>query len=191
MKIGLYFGSFNPIHIGHLILANEALNQINLDQLWLMVSPQNPLKKEATLLNANHRFHLVQIAVEEDLRLRANNFEFKLPKPSYTVHTLHYLTEKYPQHEFSILMGSDSLSNLPKWKNYEIILKNYRLIVYPRNLFPLVEYPNARIEVLKDVPFLPISSSAIRKYIKAKKSIRYMVPEKVFLEIQNQGYYSN
>jgi nicotinate-nucleotide adenylyltransferase len=123
MKIGLYFGSFNPIHIGHLIVGNHVANNTDLQQVWFVVSPQNPLKPSAALLNEYHRLHLVRLAVEEEPRLKASDVEFKLPKPSYTIDTLTYLQEKYPQHEFSIIIGSDSFQNLSKWKNFELLLR--------------------------------------------------------------------
>ncbi|RYD83100.1 MAG: nicotinate (nicotinamide) nucleotide adenylyltransferase, partial [Sphingobacteriales bacterium] len=125
MKIGLYFGSFNPIHHGHLIIANHLINETDLQEVWLMVSPQNPFKASAVLLNEHHRFHLVQTALENETKIKASNIEFKLPKPSYTVNTLTYLKEKYPQHEFYIIMGSDGFQNINKWYNAEVIIKNY------------------------------------------------------------------
>ena len=133
MKIGLYFGSFNPIHHGHLIIANFVLQNSDLDQVWFIVSPQNPLKPSAGLLNEYHRLFLVNIAIEGENKLKASDIEFKLPRPSYTIDTLTYLQEKYPQHEFSIIMGSDSFQNLPNWKNYQQILKNFPIYVYIRS----------------------------------------------------------
>src|SRR6201987_1840618 len=124
MNIGLFFGSFNPIHIGHLIIANHVAQETDLNQVWFVVSPQNPLKASGSLLNEYHRLHLVKVAIEEENKLRASDIEFHLPKPSYTVDTLAYLKEKFPQHQFSIIMGSDSFSNLINWKNYEVIAKN-------------------------------------------------------------------
>ena len=123
MKIGLYFGSFNPIHIGHLIIANHIVNNTDLDKLWFVISPQNPFKNSTSLLNEYHRLHMVNAAIDGETRLRASNVEFKLPKPSYTIDTLTYLNEKYPQHEFSIIMGSDGFKNLDKWKNYQTLIK--------------------------------------------------------------------
>src|SRR5258705_12497974 len=130
MKIGLFFGSFNPIHVGHLIIANHILNETAIQKLWLIVSPQNPLKKEGSLLKAYDRLHLVKIATENDQRIKVSDFEFNLPKPSYTINTLTYLKEKYPGNTFSIIMGSDSFQNLHNWKNFEVLIKNYQILIY-------------------------------------------------------------
>jgi nicotinate-nucleotide adenylyltransferase len=191
MKVGLYFGSFNPIHHGHLLIASYALNHTDLQQVWFVVSPQNPLKPAASLLNEYHRLYLVQLAVEGEKNLKASDIEFKLPKPSYTIDTLAYLQEKYPTHEFSIIMGSDSFQNLPKWKNSEWLLRHYPIYIYKRPGFEtLPVYPGARGVYDLDAPLLPISSTDVRKNIKAGKSIRYLVPENVRLEIERSGYYS-
>src|SRR5688500_17203696 len=123
MRIGLYFGSFNPVHSGHLIIANHILNETELEKIWFVVSPQNPFKTGAGLLNEYDRLHLIRLATEDDTRIKASDIEFDLPKPSYTINTLAYLDEKYPDHQFSIIMGSDSFQNLHKWKNYEVIIK--------------------------------------------------------------------
>ena len=190
MKVGLYFGSFNPIHHGHLIIANYILQHTELDQLWFVVTPQNPLKPAGTLLNEYHRLHLVKLAVEGENRLKASDIEFKLPRPSYTVDTLAYLQEKYPSYQFSIIMGSDSFQNLPKWKNFTYLLSNYPLYIYKRpGHETLPAYPQAiKIEVL-DAPLLPISATYIRKNIKEGKSVRYLVPDSVREEIERTGYY--
>ncbi len=191
MKIGLYFGSFNPIHHGHLVIASYVLDHTELQQVWFVVSPQNPLKPAASLLNEYHRLYLVQLAIEGDKNLRASDIEFKLPKPSYTVDTLTYLQEKYPTHEFSIIMGSDSFQNLPRWKNSEWLLKNYPIYIYTRPGYEtLPVYPGARAIHRLDAPLLPISSTSIRKDIKEGRSIRYVVPENVRAEIERNGYYS-
>jgi len=188
MKIGLYFGSFNPVHIGHLIIAEHVLNYADVKQVWMVVSPQNPLKVSATLLNEYNRLHLVQIAVERTNNLRASKVEFSLPKPSYTVDTLAYLKEKYPQHEFSIVMGSDSFCNLEKWKNYEVIIKNHLILVYERPNFIIDNKVGARIQIL-DAPLLEISATHIRKLIKEGKSIRFLLPDIVKEEIEINHYY--
>ncbi|MFY8024402.1 MAG: nicotinate (nicotinamide) nucleotide adenylyltransferase [Sediminibacterium sp.] len=188
MKIGLYFGSFNPIHMGHLIIANHVLNETDLQQVWFVVSPQNPFKQENTLLNEYHRLHLVQLAVEEDNRLRASDIEFKLPKPSYTIDTLVYLKEKYPQHEFTIIMGSDSFQNLPKWKNASLLISDYAFIVYNRPEFLVKNKYDARVTIL-DAPLLTISATHVRDNIKAGKSIRYLVPDKVREYIEANKYF--
>src|ERR1700761_684466 len=132
MKIALYFGSFNPIHIGHCIIASYVADNTDVEQVWFVVSPQNPLKISASLLNEYHRLHLVKLAVENDPRLKVSDIEFSLPRPSYTIDTLTYLSEKYPQHAFSVIMGSDSFQNIAKWKNAEQLVRQYDLIVYNR-----------------------------------------------------------
>ena len=189
MRIGLYFGSFNPIHIGHLIVASYVANHTDMQQVWFVVSPQNPLKPSSVLLNEYHRLHLVHLAVEEDLRLKASEVEFKLPRPSYTIDTLTYLQEKYPQHEFSIIMGSDSFQNLPRWKNFELLVKNHPFIIYKRPGFEMPDDTwNAMVTVL-NAPTLQISATEIRDNIKAGKTIRYLVPDKVREEIEQNSYY--
>ena len=188
MKIGLFFGSFNPVHHGHLIIANHIAMTTGLDEVWMVVSPQNPFKKSASLLNENHRYHLVQLAIEGEKKLRASNIEFKLPKPSYTVDTLAYLAEKYPKHRFSIIMGSDGFQNLDKWKNAEAIVKNYPLIIYKRPGFEIENKLRAAITVA-DAPMLGISSTHIRYMLKHGLSIRYLVPGIVMEEIENRGFY--
>ena len=191
MRIGLYFGSFNPVHHGHLLIASWLLQNSSLQQVWFVVSPQNPLKPASTLLNEYHRLYLVQLAIEGEKDLKALDIEFKLPKPSYTVDTLAYLQEKYPAHEFSIIMGSDSFQNLPKWKNADWLLRNYSLYVYRRPEHEqLPVYPAAKDIHILNAPLLPISSTDIRKKIKEGKSIRYLVPESVRSEIERNGYYN-
>ena len=188
MKVGLYFGSFNPIHIGHLIIANHVLNETDLEKIWLIVSPQNPLKASASLLNEYNRLHLARLATEEDNRLKVSDIEFKLPRPSYTVDTLTYLVEKYPEHAFSIIMGSDSYQNLHKWKNYETIINNYPIYVYKREGFEVK--PHLKIQpLILNTPLLQISATEIRRLIKSGKSVRYMLPEKVRDEIEHNKYY--
>lgn len=190
MNIGLYFGSFNPIHIGHLIIANHILNESKLQKIWFVVSPQNPFKKSESLINEYDRFHIVQKAIENDPRLKVSDIEFSLPKPSYTVHTLAYLKEKYPDHDFSIIMGSDSFQNLGKWKNAEVIIENYSIIVYRRPGFDVNNKLNARIQVM-DAPLLEISSTHIRELIQSGKSIKYLVPANVEEEIITSGFFKN
>lgn len=188
MNIGLYFGSFNPIHIGHLIVGNYVANHTDMQQVWYVVSPQNPLKPSAGLLNEYHRLHLVRLAIEEEPKLKASDVEFKLPRPSYTIDTLTYLREKYPQHQFSIIIGSDSFQNLPKWKNFELLVKDYAFIIYKRPGFEITETWNARVTIL-DAPMLDISATEIRNNIREGKSIRYLVEEKVREEIEGNNYY--
>jgi nicotinate-nucleotide adenylyltransferase len=188
MKIGLYFGSFNPIHVGHLIIANHVANTKKVDQVWFVVSPQNPLKPANSLLNEYHRLNLVHIAIEEDNRFRACDIEFKLPKPSYTIDTLSHLKERYLQHEFSIIMGTDSLMNLHKWKNYELLLKHYNFFVYKRLGFDVAEDNVDSINYL-DAPIIEISSTLVRKNIKENKSNRYLLSDGVRKEIEENNYY--
>jgi nicotinate-nucleotide adenylyltransferase len=189
MKIGLYFGSFNPIHIGHLIIASHILNEQSLSEIWFVVSPQNPLKKANGLLNEHDRLNLVLKATEGELKLKASSVEFKLPKPYYTIDTLTYLEEKYPQHSFEVIMGSDSFQNISKWKNYQLLLSKYKIIIYERPGYPVTNIHNGNIEVLK-APLLEISSTHIRELIRSGKSIRYLVPDSVKNEIERNNYYS-
>jgi nicotinate-nucleotide adenylyltransferase len=190
LKIGLFFGSFNPIHVGHLIIANHLAEYTDLKQVWLVVSPHNPLKEKESLLNEYHRLDLVNTAIEGNTKLKSCDIEFKLPKPSYTIDTLQYLTEKYPKHEFSLIMGSDNIASIHKWKNFEKLMSNYSIYVYKRlgddekslqNKYPSVKF--------LDVPLLNISSSLIRKMIKSKKSVRYLLPENVYQQVIQAGYY--
>jgi nicotinate-nucleotide adenylyltransferase len=187
MNIGLYFGSFNPIHVGHLIIASHIADHSNIHQIWFVVSPQNPLKPSASLLNEYHRLHLTQTAVEGDLRFRVTDVEFKLPKPSYTIDTLTYLEEKYPENKFTVIMGTDSFQNIHKWKNADLLLKNYSFILYPRPGFHVSDTPD-NIEIIP-APLLEISATAIRNNIKEGKSVRYLIPDNVREEIERSGYY--
>jgi nicotinate-nucleotide adenylyltransferase len=190
MNIGLYFGSFNPIHHGHLIIANHIINETGIKEVWFIVSPQNPFKETSSLLNEQHRLQLVKLAIEDAPGLRASNIEFSLPKPSYTIDTLVYLEEKYPQHQFYIIMGSDGFQNIDKWKNANQLLKNYPIIIYERPGFNVNKKDGTKITLLK-APLLDISSTHVRKLIKEKKSIRYLVPDNVAQEIESQQYYSS
>jgi len=188
MKIGLYFGSFNPIHHGHLIIANHIVQETDLDQVWFVVSPQNPFKPNQGLLNEYHRLHLVNLAIEGEKALKASDIEFGLPKPSYTIDTLQYLGEKYPQHSFCIIMGSDSFQNIDKWKNPEVLMKRYPIYVYLRPGFEVrQDLPANKIEL--EAPLLQISATHIREMVKQGRSIRYLVPDKVMEEIASNGYY--
>ena len=188
MNIGLFFGSFNPVHVGHLIIANYIANHTTVDQVWLVVSPQNPLKQASSLLNEYDRLHLVKLAIDENVKLKASDIEFKLPKPSYTIDTMTYLSEKYPQHIFSIIIGSDSFQNIHKWKNFEKLLNSYKIWVYTRPGHEVTNNQKGDIEILTG-PLLDISASYIRSLIKSKKSIQYLVPEKARNEIEENNYY--
>ncbi len=188
MTVGLYFGSFNPVHVGHLIIANHVINTTSLNQVWFVVSPQNPFKNPASLLNEYQRLHLVNIAIDGETKLRSSNVEFKLPKPSYTVDTLAYLTEKHPEIEFAIIMGSDGFQNLDKWKNYQLLIKNYSFYIYKRPGFEITETFGGTI-IMLEAPLLDISSTRIRSLIKEKKSIRFLVPDVVKEEIERNSYY--
>lgn len=188
MKIGLYFGSFNPIHIGHLIIASHIAGAGIVDQVWFVVSPQNPLKPSASLLNEYQRLHLVRLATEDDERFKVSDVEFKLSRPSYTIDTLTYLQEKYSSYVFSVIMGSDSFQNLAKWKNYEVLIQRYPFIIYPRPGFDVKEDWDANFTMV-EAPLLDISATAIRQSVKQGKSLRYLVPEKVRVDIESNGYY--
>lgn len=199
MKIGLYFGTYNPIHVGHLIIANHMVDHSELDQVWLVVSPQNPLKNKATLLADYHRLALVKTAIEGNKNLKASNIEFDLPKPSYTIDTLTYIQEKHPEHQFSIIMGEDNLRTLHKWKNHEQILNNHNIYVYPRALTqqellegannrgtPFASHPKVKIT---DAPVMKISASFIRKAIQEQKDVRYLLTDPVFKYVSEMHFY--
>lgn len=189
MKVGLFFGSFNPIHQGHLILAEAVLTKTEIQELWFIISPQNPFKQKKNLLSEYDRLKLVELAVEGNDKVRASNIEFFLPKPSYTIDTLTHLADKYRNHEFSLVMGQDNLQHLHKWKNYEAILKYYPIYVYPRvtaDPGPLDDHSGV---TLFEAPLLNISATYIRKEIKAGNSIRYLVPDEVREYIESKGLY--
>ena len=188
MNIGLYFGSFNPIHIGHLIIANHVLNETSINKIWFIVSPQNPFKESKTLLNEFDRLHLVRLATQDDNRIKCSDIEFNLPKPSYTSNTLAFLSEKYPEHQFSLIMGSDSYQNLHKWKNYETIINNYPVYVYKREGYEIKKTFDKEVVILS-APIIQISASQIREHIRSAKSIRYLVPEVVREEIESRKFY--
>ena len=189
MKIGLFFGSFNPIHIGHLIIANHMATQTDLQKVWLVVSPQNPLKPKKTLARDHDRLHLVRLGIGDNPLLEASNIEFSLPKPSYTVDTLAVLKEKYPQHEFALIMGGDNIASLHLWKNYEQILAEYDIYVYKRpsyDLGALADHPRLSI---CEAPMLDISATYIRNCIQEGKSVRYLVPDAVYEYLENGSLY--
>ena len=189
MKIGLFFGSFNPVHNGHLIIANYICETTDLDKVWLVVSPQNPFKQKESLLREYDRLHLINLAIEDNDNLKASNIEFSLPKPSYTIDTLTYIKEKYPQHEFSLIMGSDNLETLHKWKNYELILKNYPVYIYKRRGTDSNPFPdNPHIRML-DFPYIDISATFIRENIKKGISMQFFLPEAVWKYIKESNLY--
>jgi nicotinate-nucleotide adenylyltransferase len=188
MKVGLYFGSFNPVHVGHLIIANHTLQHTTLDKIWFVVSPQNPLKLQSNLLDEYARLHLVKIALEGENKLQASDIEFKLSKPSYTIDTLTYLKEKYPNYSFTIILGSDSYQNIKKWKNWEVLCANYDMLIYQRPEQEISSTLQSNHKII-NAPMLDISATLIRELIQAKKSIRYLVTDVVKEEIEKCGYY--
>jgi nicotinate-nucleotide adenylyltransferase len=190
MKIGLFFGSFNPIHVGHLIIGSYFVEYSELQNVWYVISPQSPFKKRSNLLNEYDRFELVRLGVEDDDRLKPSDIEFNLMQPSYTIHTLLHLQEKYPNHEFVLLMGSDTVYTLPKWKNYEEILEAHEVYVYPRPNQPILQFKvHANVTYFDNAPLVEISSSFIRNSIKADKSVRYLVPQPALDAIDRWGFY--
>ncbi|MDO3644884.1 MAG: nicotinate (nicotinamide) nucleotide adenylyltransferase [Mucilaginibacter sp.] len=187
MKIGLLFGSFNPVHVGHLIIANYMANYTALDKVWLVVSPQNPLKKYGDLANTYDRLEMCKLATDNSNNIQVSDVELKLPQPSYTIDTLTYLKEKYPQHDFALIMGSDNLVSLPKWKNYKLILRDYQIFVYPRPGYEntdLATHPSVTITM---TPLMELSATFIRKSLAEKKNVQYFVPDSVlnFIEAKN------
>lgn len=189
MKIGLFFGSFNPVHTGHMIIANHLATQTDLEKVWIVVSPQNPFKPKKTLARDHDRLHLVRLAIGENTNLQASNVEFDLPKPSYTIDTLTHLKEKYPQHEFALIMGGDNLANFHLWKNYEQILAHHDIYVYKRPNYDLGELAtHARVH-LCEAPLLDISATYIRECLKSKKSVQYLVPDAVWEYLENNKMY--
>lgn len=202
MKIGLYFGTFNPIHVGHLIIANYMVDYTDLDQVWLVVTPQNPLKSKSSLLQDYHRLAMVQLAIENNTKLHASNIEFDLPKPSYTVQTLAYLREAHPEKEFALIMGEDNLRTFYKWYNNEEILRNHHLYVYPRALTesereeqqplkPNADLMNHPHVTVCDAPVMKLSASFIRKAIRQKKDVRYLLTEPVHKYVDEMNFYKD
>ncbi|HAP96187.1 nicotinate (nicotinamide) nucleotide adenylyltransferase [Epilithonimonas hominis] len=195
-KIGLFFGSFNPIHIGHLILANYILEHSDMQELWFVVSPQNPFKDKKSLLKDHNRLDMVQLAIKNYPKMRASNVEFSLPTPSYTIDTLTYLQEKHPDYSFSLIMGEDNLKSLHKWKNYELLLKNHQIIVYPRILGEDISTPLNVTELKNhenihqiDAPIIELSATEIRNMIKEGKNTRPMLPPEVFDYLDGSNFY--
>ena len=189
MKIGLLFGSFNPVHVGHLIIANYMANYTTLDKVWLVVSPQNPLKKYGDLINTYDRLEMCKLATDNSKNIQVSDVELKLPQPSYTIDTLVHLKEKYPQHEFALIMGSDNLVSLPKWKNYKLILRDYQIYVYPRPGYEnsdLASHPSVTITM---TPLMELSATFIRQSLKEKKNVQYFVPDVVLDFIESKNLY--
>lgn len=190
-KVGLYFGTFNPIHIGHLAIANYLVEHSDLDEIWMVVTPHNPHKKKKTLLDDYQRLHMVHLSTEDYLKIKASNIEFGLPQPNYTVHTLAHLVEKYPDRIFTLIMGEDNLKSLHKWKNYDVILEDFEIIVYPRISSGAI--PDQFVNHLKitkiDAPIMEISSTMIRNAIKAGKDLRYFMHHKVQQYVEEMNFY--
>lgn len=189
-QVGLFFGSFNPIHVGHLIIANYMVNYTSLDEVWIVVSPQNPFKEKKSLGNMYDRLEMVNLAIEGHDKLRVSDVEFGLPQPSYTIDTLTHLAEKHPTKEFLLIMGEDNLANLSKWKNADIILRDYKIIVYPRHGYDGGDYKDHPAVTLTNSPIMELSSSFLRRAIKEKKDIRFYTPDKVLEFIDKKGLYS-
>ncbi|MBK7426748.1 MAG: nicotinate-nucleotide adenylyltransferase [Saprospiraceae bacterium] len=189
MRIGLFFGSFNPVHTGHMIIAQHIAEFSELNQVWLVVSPHNPLKKENSLARDYDRLHLVNLAIGDHPHLRSSDVEFNLPKPSYTIDTLIYLKEKYPTHQFELILGGDNLKSLHKWKNYEILLRDYPVHLYHRADSDHNPYEDSGKFYYYDAPLLDISATWIRKLVKDGKSIRYYVPDSVFEYLSHTNIY--
>lgn len=199
-SVGLYFGTFNPVHVGHLIIANHLADHTELDEVWLVVSPQNPFKEKSSLLPDYHRLNLIKIALEDNPKVQVSNVEFSLPKPSYTVHTLVHLKEEFPDHTFALIMGEDNLRSLHKWKNYQAILENHKVYVYPRVLTlqekedlklhrtqaVLTNHPNI---IKVDAPVMKLSSSFIRKSINEGFDVRYLLTEPVYRYVKEMHFY--
>ncbi|MDC7994861.1 nicotinate (nicotinamide) nucleotide adenylyltransferase [Altibacter sp. HG106] len=190
-KIGLFFGTFNPIHSGHLIIANHLAEHSDLDAIWMVVTPHNPHKKKSSLLENHHRLAMVRIATEHYPKLSASNIEFDLPQPNYTVHTLAHLEEKHPEHSFCLIMGEDNLKSFPKWKNYEVILERYELYVYPRissGTLPERFQDHPKIHRI-EAPIIELSATFIRKSISEGKNIRPMMPDNVWTYMDEMNFY--
>lgn len=188
-KVGLFFGSFNPVHVGHMMIATWAVEMSPLQEVWFVVSPHNPLKTKASLLHGRHRLEMVHRAIGDDLRFRTSDIEFSLPQPSYTAHTLVHLQEKHPKVEFTLLMGGDNLASLHKWKNYEAILEGHPILVYSRPAegdLPLLDHRNV---TLLEAPALDISSSLIRKMVKEGRDARHFMPQQAWQYLDEMNFY--
>ena len=190
MNVGLFFGSFNPVHIGHMAIAGYMAEFTKLDEVWMVVTPQNPFKASSSLLKDYHRLRLVREAIGDYYtKIKASNIEFDLPKPSYTINTLSYLSEKYPKHNFALIMGSDNLETFHKWKNFEMILEHYEIFIYPRTGHDGGKFKDHPKVTKTDAPQIEVSASFIRKSIKNKKDVRYLMPESVFKYVEEMHFY--
>jgi len=191
MKIGLYFGSFNPIHIGHLIIANQLVENSDLDQIWFVVTPHNPFKKKSTLLDNYQRLEMVYLATKDYDTLKESDIEFNLPQPNYTVNTLVHLTEKYPKHDFALIMGEDNLKSFHKWKNYQTILEYHSIYVYPRISEGKIDtqFNNHPKITRVDAPIIELSSTMVRKAIKDGKNVKPLLPEHVWAYLDEMNFY--
>lgn len=191
MKIGLYFGSFNPIHVGHLIIANQLVENSDLDQIWFVVTPHNPFKKKSTLLDNYQRLEMVYLATKDYDTLKESDIEFNLPQPNYTVNTLVHLTEKYPKHDFALIMGEDNLKSFHKWKNYQTILEYHSIYVYPRISEGKVDtqFNNHPKITRVDAPIIELSSTMVRKAIKEGKNVKPLLPENVWAYLDEMNFY--
>jgi len=191
MKVGLFFGTFNPIHVGHVIIANHIVEHSDLDQVWFVVTPHSPFKKKASLLDDHHRLEMVRLATEDYKNLKESNIEFKLPQPNYTINTLIHLEEKHPNYTFCLIMGEDNLKGFHKWKNYDLILQQYDIYVYPRISEGDVEHQfknHNRIKYI-DAPIMELSSTFIRNSIKEGKIVRPMLPEATWVYLDEMNFY--
>jgi nicotinate-nucleotide adenylyltransferase len=188
-RIGLFFGSYNPIHIGHMVIANYMVEYADIDQVWMVISPHNPLKEKKSLIASHHRYAMVNLAVEDEPRFKACNIELKLPKPSYTIDTLIRLDEKYPDHEFLLIAGTDIFPTFHKWKNYQELIKHYWIYAYKRPGFDIGTYKDHYHIKLFDAPQMDISASFIRQAIKEKRDIRHFLPPKVYQYITEMHFY--
>jgi nicotinate-nucleotide adenylyltransferase len=188
MKIGLFFGSFNPLHMGHKIIASYMAEFSNLDKVMFVVSPQNPLKKKQSLLDQHHRLMIIRMEIEDNSKLQVSDIEFSMPQPSYTIDTLIRLKEKHPEYQYALIMGSDNLQNFHKWKNYQQILDDYSIYVFPRPGFE-IDRAHKNIHIVKDVPYMEISASFIRHSIKEGKDVSYLMPEKAWKYTDEMNFY--
>ncbi len=191
MKVGLYFGSFNPIHVGHMVIANHIAEHGDVDQVWFVVTPHNPFKKKSSLLDNYQRLEMVYLATKEYAKLKPSDIEFNLPQPNYTVNTLAYLQEKYPEYEFALIMGEDNLKSFHRWKNYEHILEHHHILVYPRlseNKVNTQFHEHPKVHFI-NAPIMELSSTFIRKSIKEGKHVQPMLPQAVWDYLDEMNFY--